>query len=555
MLFPRRSISNENAAVVQAPGEVRELIAAERQAILTTMTKEDIPGAAVCFVHDGKLAWLEGFGVTDKQSKRAIAPNTIFSIQSVSKNITATAIMLAVQRGLLDLDKPITAYLPDFSVNSRFESNPERSITLRCLLSHRAGFTGEAPVGNYYDDAFADFDSHVRSASKSWLRCPVNDRYRYSNIGFDLAGYVLQSVSKQSLARCFETMIFDPLGMKDSTADADVYVHRLDRAVGHEAGYESVPLRTSGIGAGGVYASARDMAAYLSFHLNKGRNGNDALLDERHWNEMHSFAFPGSYSLGVAGGVLRFGETDVRMMMHSGRGFGFGCMLRFYPQANLGWAVLFNRPAGPAYQWVSGLGDEVLSRRYGKRTQKTSLEKLPSMKLPPEALQKFVGNYRERSSTRDFKLAGGALVMQRGSDQVPVQIVAPDEVALPPERPGGDAVLLRYFPPNNGATAHFEPLATDIHMDYNDGPHDPPGKDKPEWAAYVGDYSMDQWGKPLYPIKVHRKNGYLYIDTARLVVEHEQGLFFTSDGEAVDFRSGPPTWGNIRLRKVRLPKT
>lgn len=551
LLVPRSLISNESGpSVLEARDEVRKLIEAERQVILTSMAKEDIPGAAICLVHEGKLAWLEGFGVTDRKSKRAVAPDTIFGIQSVSKNVTATAIMLAVQRGLLDLDKPITAYLPDFTVNSIFESNPERRITLRSLLSHRAGLTGEAPVGNYYDDTPSDFDSHVSSLSKTWLRCPVNDRYRYSNIGFNLAGYILQSVSKQPIAQCLQTMIFDPLGMHDSTAEADVYARQVNRAVGHETGYEAVPLKTPGISTGGVYMSARDMVAYLLFHLNKGRIGKETLLNEQLWNEMHSFAFPGAYSLGVAGGVLRFGETDVRMFLHSGRGFGFGCMFRFYPQAKLGLAVLFNRPAGSAYQFASGLADEILVRRYGRRAQKTSLDALPSINLPQTELQKFVGNYRERSATRDLKLVDGALVVQRGDEQVPVRITSPDEVALPPERPGGDAVQLRYFPPSNGAMAHFEPLVTDLHLDYNDGPHDPPGANKPEWTKYVGDYSMDQWGKPLYPIKVHRKNGYLYIDTARLIVEHEPGLFFTSDGEAVDFRAAVPRWGNIPLRRV-----
>jgi hypothetical protein len=108
---------------------------------------------------------------------------------------------------------------------------------------------------------------------------------------------------------------------------------------------------------------------------------------------------------------------------------------------------------------------------------------------------------------------------------------------------------LRYFREGK-TTPHLEPLLTDNHFDYNDGPNDPPGPDKPEWENYVGDYVLDRWGKPLYPIKVQRKNGYLYIDAVRIVVEHERGLFFTSDGEAVDFRAEPVRWGNIALRRV-----
>jgi CubicO group peptidase (beta-lactamase class C family) len=545
----RPSVAAESGpAVPQAPSDIRALIDAERQTILATMERDDIQGAAICFVHDGKLAWLEGFGVTDKQSRRPADPSTIFSIQSTSKNFTATAIMLAVQRGLLKLDEPITTYLPDFTVNSRFESRPEKSMTLRLLLSHRAGFTHEAAVGSNYDDSTADFDAHVRSISQTWLRCPVNDRYRYSNLGFDLAGYVLQTVCGKPFSECLRTMLFEPLGMHDSTSDSHDYAKRANRAVGHMAGHERVPLAIPIVPSGGVYVSARDMARYVLFHLNKGRIDGKTLLNEERWNEMHAFAFPGAYSLGVAGGLLRFGETDVSMLLHSGGGYGFGCMFRFYPQARLGWALLFNRMAGQAYGLGNTLIDEILVRRYGPRTPRITLDTLPSTTLSQSALQAFVGNWRGRGYSCDLKLVEGSLVMKQGKEQVPIRIVSPDRVAFPPDRPGGDASELRYFREGK-TTPHLEPLLTDNHFDYNDGPNDPPGPDKPEWENYVGDYVLDRWGKPLYPIKVQRKNGYLYIDAVRIVVEHERGLFFTSDGEAVDFRAEPVRWGNIALRR------
>jgi CubicO group peptidase (beta-lactamase class C family) len=102
------------------PPELQTLIAPERSNILGTLASEDIPGAAICLINEGK-AWTEGFGVTDRVSNRRVSAGTIFSIQSTSKNLTATAIMLAVQRGFLDLDRPITSYVPEFTVQSRFQ--------------------------------------------------------------------------------------------------------------------------------------------------------------------------------------------------------------------------------------------------------------------------------------------------------------------------------------------------------------------------------------------------------------------------------------------------
>jgi CubicO group peptidase (beta-lactamase class C family) len=134
------------------------------------MAEQDIPGFAVAVVDDTGVLWSEGFGFTDNDHNTPITPDTIFSIQSTSKTFTAVAVLLAVQEGLLDLDTPITTYLPDFTIHSIFEEHPERTITLRMLLSHTAGFTMEAPVGNNFDLGPVSFEDHVKTISDTWLR-------------------------------------------------------------------------------------------------------------------------------------------------------------------------------------------------------------------------------------------------------------------------------------------------------------------------------------------------------------------------------------------------
>jgi CubicO group peptidase (beta-lactamase class C family) len=536
--------------VLDAPPELQPLINLERKKILATMAKKDVPGVAVCLIYQGKPAWIEGFGATDRHSNRRIGLDTIFSIQSTSKNITATAIMVAVQRGILDLDKPITNYLPDFTVYSRFGAKPEDKITLRHLLSHRAGFTHEAPVGNNFDPTFASFEAHVQSISQTWLRFPVGERYRYSNLGFDLAGYILQTASNMPFAQCVKTMIFEPLGMSGTTAATDAYVGRSNRAIGHEMGYETVPLKIPLIPSGGVYTSAHDTAAYCSFHLNKGKVGEKPILDQRLWNEMHSFSQSGSYSLGIAGGELRFGDTYIRMLSHNGGGFGFGCVFRFYPQAKLAWVALFSRPVGAAYQLGGGLTEEILTRRYGKQKARVRIEDLSPIEMPQEELRQFVGNWIGRGLTSDLKLENGTLNMQIGEEIVRVGFTSPVDLFIPDKQLSDDVTRLQYFSSHDGETAHLESLLGDTNLDYNDGPNDGPGPDKKEWDAHVGRYVIEMWGKPSQQVKIHRKNGYLYLDAIRLIVEHEPGLFFTSDGGAVDFRHTPPTWGNISLVHV-----
>ncbi len=550
MSLSREIFARSNEPRIDADADLERSIQEERKRIREAMSKERIPGAAICLIYEGRPAWIEGFGVIDEKSKQPVGLDTIFSIQSTSKNMTATAIMLAVQRGFLDLDEPITSYVPNFTVKSRFEARPQEKMTLRYLLAHRGGFTHEAPIGNDDNLSFPSFEAHVRSISDTWLRFPAGERFRYSNLGFDLAGFILATVMRKPFAECLETLLFDPLGLHDTTADTDEYMQRSNRAIGHVDGYEPIPRRLPFIPAGGVYASARDLAAYLVFHLNKGKSGERTLLNESLWNEMHSFPFAGAYSLGVAGWKLRFGDTDLWTLHHNGGGSGFGCVFRFYPEEKLGLGVLFNRGVGSAHRWGESIIDQILARRHGPQQPRIRIEDLPAMKLETEALGKFVGNWVGRESATDFRIKEGALVTKNGIEAVPVRVISPSEIALRGEGPNGNALQMTYFPSRNGSTAHLESAFSFGHLDYNDGPNDARGPDKPEWNAYLGKYWVHYWSKRAYDVIIHRQNGYLYLNEIRMVEEFEPGLFFTSDGEAVDFRHDPPTWRSIPLRRA-----
>jgi CubicO group peptidase (beta-lactamase class C family) len=182
-----------SAGVAAAPTAQRDgaqaVIAQYRAQIPALMAQESIPGLAVALVDGDRVVWQEGFGSTDDHGGSSVTVDALFSAQSMSKVFTATAVMQAVQYGRLDLDEPITTYLPGFTVNSAFETHPERRITLRMLLSHTAGFTHEAPLGNSYAPEPGDFDAHVRSISDTWLRFPVGTGYAYSNLGIDLVDW------------------------------------------------------------------------------------------------------------------------------------------------------------------------------------------------------------------------------------------------------------------------------------------------------------------------------------------------------------------------------
>ena len=156
------STQSSSISIVSDDDDIADIIEEYRQDIPQRMQQENVSGLAIAVVDDRKILWAEGFGYTDWNRRVPVTSGTLFSIQSMSKSFTGTAVMFAAQDGLIDLDEPITTYLPDFHVNSIFEERPEQKITLRMLLSHTAGFVHEAPIGGNNDLPGPTFEERCR---------------------------------------------------------------------------------------------------------------------------------------------------------------------------------------------------------------------------------------------------------------------------------------------------------------------------------------------------------------------------------------------------------
>ena len=137
--------------------------------------------------------------------------------------------------------------------------------------------------------------------------------------------------------------------------------------------------------------------------------------------------------------------------------------------------------------------------------------------------------------------------MQLDNSFTPLRFTSPVDMFM--VAPDGETVAYRYFAQSGGEPAHLECAIGENSLDYNDGPHDLPGPNLAAWDSYVGRYETELWGKPADEFSIHLKNGYLYLNDLRMIVETEPGLFFAADGEALDLRSAP-TWRNVRLRRI-----
>jgi len=473
------------------------VIARYRERIPGLMAEQGVPGLAVALVDGDRARWVEGFGYRDHQGGAPATADTMFSVQSMSKLFTATAVMQAVAAGRLDLDEPITSSLPEFTVHSAFQEHPERKITLRMLLSHTAGFTHEAPVGNNNELDPGDFDVHVHSISDTWLRFPVGTGYASSNLGIDLAGYILERVEGKPFAQVMRDSLLGPLGMGHSTFDRTVIRSANDRAVGHVDPYPAPPLYELMTAAGGMYSSAADLARFVRFQLNDGSIDGRAVLDPKSMEEMRtvpapSAGAPAGYALGVV--RHRWNRWDERpdLFNHGGGGFGFLSDLWWLPQLQIGIAILTN--------------------------------------------------------SQDHQLQGDLALSILG-DLVTEPGVYRDRLLALLSRPPADDPEGSFEPPAGMANlvANAAMVAT--------------GDEATRWAACSGPYRTSAWGvlAPTGPpdrFVVDAGVPYFEVDdkTGSLVrhrlVEVAPDLFLADNGETLDLRGPVPTWRGLRLVRV-----
>ena len=330
----------------------------------TFMEESNIRGASVALFDNQKTLWSEGFGWLNSDEKQRVNTQTIFSIQSMSKTFTATAVMLAVQEGLLDLDKPITVYLPDFRINSCFEKDPEKKITLRLLLGCTAGFTHDAPIGNSFNASFSSYEEHYRSISDTWLKSPVGTQYFYSNLGFDLAAYIIEKISGMTFSEYLERKIFQPLSMYSTTVDAKRILEIQNRAEGSIFGLKKLPAIVPMIGAGGIYSNAEDLIKFVQFHLNYGSYGGQQMLRKEHVVEMYKPIHIDSYALGIR--IVDEGVTYA--FNHNGGGFGFRSSMKWFPEHNIGVIILTNcLYSNGIYETASTILDDYIKRGLAKK--------------------------------------------------------------------------------------------------------------------------------------------------------------------------------------------
>jgi len=231
--------------------------------------QEQIPGLALGIVQEGRLVHVTPLGLADREAGRRVEAGTAFRIASMTKNMTALAILSLRDQGKLQLDAPLERYIPQFAA-VKPATRDSAPVTVRHLLTHTAGFVTDDPWGDrVLGLSPAELDT-VIGTGHLFAR-PPGLAFEYSNLGYALLGRVLTSVSGEPYQAYMRRTFLDPLGMTQTTFDAPAAA-RGDYAWGYRLDGEiwsRERIEPDGeVGAmGGLATTVPDYARYVSFLL------------------------------------------------------------------------------------------------------------------------------------------------------------------------------------------------------------------------------------------------------------------------------------------------
>ena len=356
------------AVLVWSDALAREQAIARARAVAAEVIGDGLlPGVTVGLVDGQELVWVEPFGLADLEKRTPMARGSIFRVGSISKLFTALSVMQLVERGKLDLSRPLVEVLPEFKIQGAF---PE-PVRLRHLLSHVSGLPRESPVGSYFDGSGAGPAQALASMREASMVHPPAKVTKYSNIGVSLLGNAVEKGSGESYVAYVTSRLLEPLGMRTAAFERKA-VSRDARVTGYmqegESGWTRAPeFELATIAAGNLYAGIEDLARLARLLHAGGEIEGKRIIAEETLLEMSRVQFPevgGKFGLGFVAGN-RGGERSVE---HSGAVYGFTTSFVCLPDRKLTAIILTNGDVcmGPVRRITRTLIDAILAEKKGK---------------------------------------------------------------------------------------------------------------------------------------------------------------------------------------------
>lgn len=414
------------------------------QLIFDKMAESGLPGLSLALVRDGDMIYARGFGLRDLSRGLPATPDTLYGIGSVTKSLTALAVLKLAEEGKLSLEDPVEAHLP-------FPYRPQgQPVRLKHLLSHTAGLPalayGEAIIrhangigGKYLPIGGPEDILTFMQGAQDWAVAAPGERWLYFNEGYALLGLIIERLSGVPYADYIETTFLKPLGMARSgfspalLEDADAAVpYVLSAGQPREGRYLFRAIRSEG----GLLSSVVELCRYLRLYLEGGAGivtpeSLEAMMSPRvalplEANPLWGGA-QGHYGYGLSIQAF-FGE---RLVGHGGSVLVSTAHLAFIPERKLGVAILANGSGYPLGQLAQVAMAQLLGRDPAE---------LPFMRAEA-ALAPLAGLYETFKGTMQLRV-------RRQGDGLELEFVdsaQPQRLLLVPQRlAGGELHCIAY---------------------------------------------------------------------------------------------------------------
>ncbi len=249
-----------------------------RDRIRKSVQQGESVSLAIAVALEGAIVWEEAFGWADRERRIPARVDTIYPVASVSKPITATGLMIMVERGKVSLDTPIGAYLGDAQLQAY--AGTAEGATVRRVLQHRAGLPRH---GQYF---FANERTMPPAPAETIRRYGIivaepGSKYQYSNLGFGMLAYITARASQRNYAEFMRDEVFGPLGLSRTSVQIEPTA-TVQAAVSYAPDGSPLPYYTfDEWGSGRVFSTVHDLARFGLFHLKEPLAGARRILSDR----------------------------------------------------------------------------------------------------------------------------------------------------------------------------------------------------------------------------------------------------------------------------------
>ena len=362
------------------------------QLIRTQLTTTGIASLSLSVAQGDQILWETGFGWADRAAQKPATEHTVYSLASISKPITATALMILVERGLIDLDRPINDYLENAKLTAHLGDVNE--ATVRRVANHSSGLPLHCHF--FYADEHAirpPMDETIRRYGH--LMMPPGETYQYANSGFGFLEYLIERLSGQTYADFLRHEIFIPLNLPRTTVDLPTNLAP-HAAVRYAPNGDPIPFYTfDHPGASAVWASAHDLVRFGLFHLKTHLPDQKAILTDASIDQMQQPTVRSSEQSGYGIG-FRVTENDGGYLTtgHDGAMGGVRTRLILVPEHNISVAVLTNGGGhNLPIEIAAALIDVLLPGHAEKRAQQQSpTQDPPQWSVPDQLLGTWSGH-------------------------------------------------------------------------------------------------------------------------------------------------------------------